>query len=122
MQRKPTPQSRGKNSREDAFVDWLVDRSVCAACSVCGPGIVHHVEGSAFKKKVNLVTVLLGHWYVLFLCKQCDDVVTFGSRREFNNKFGPSPDLWDLQAQDYPKEIPFEIIHGIANADDRERF
>lgn len=114
MQRKETRQSRGRRSDEAEFVRWLVDRSVCAACNSHGPGIIHHVEGSAFKKKVNLVTVILGHWYVLFLCKQCDDVVTFGSRRAFRDKFGPESDLWGIQAESYPKEIPINVIQGIA--------
>lgn len=114
MQRKSNRQSRGINSEEKAHMTWVKERCICAACDRHGPVIIHHVMGSAFKKKVNLVTVLLGHWYILGLCKECDDVVTHGSRKAFREKFGPESNLFFIQSTKYHKEIPLEVIQGIA--------
>ena len=115
MNRKPTRQSRGPNAAEKKHMAWVNERSICAACNASGPVILHHCEGSTFKSRVGLERVLLGHWFVLGLCQNCDDIVTRRSRRAFREKFGDQSDLWLIQAESYPHEIPLSVIQGISN-------
>lgn len=115
MNRKPTRQSRGPNVAEKKHMSWAKERGICAACNAIAPVILHHCEGSTFKSRVGLERVLLGHWFVLGLCQNCDDIVTHGSRRAFREKFGDQCDLWLIQAESYPHEIPLNVIQGIAS-------
>lgn len=114
MNRKPTRQSRGPNAEERAHIAWVKDRGICAACDSHVPVIAHHCEGATFKVRVGLERVLVGHWFVIGLCQECDDIVTHGSRRVFRERFGDQCDLWLIQAESYPKEIPINVIQGIA--------
>jgi len=91
---------------------WTKDQP----CICCGnePVIVHHPEGSTFKLKVDLVTVMLGGWYVLPLCRQCDDLVTQGSRRRITDRYGPQSALWIVHYSSYmPQDCPVEVVKGI---------
>lgn len=115
MRRKPTRQSRGANADEKRHMNWIAGRQICAACNCSALVIIHHCEGSTFKVRAGLERVLVGHWFVLGLCQDCDDIVTHGSRRAFREKFGDQCDLWLIQAESYPHEIPLNVIQGISN-------
>ena len=113
MQRRATRQSRGANADEKAFMAWIKERGVCAACGNNSGVYVHHCEGSTYKRKVDGVTEILGHFFVIGLCQQCDDVVTHGSRKSFREKFGLQSNLWKSIADIYPNEIPERVYRGI---------
>ncbi len=112
MQRKPTHQSRGINAAERAHLRWVKERGVCCACGNTGGVIGHHFAGSSAKVRVGLVLVMIGHWAINGLCQECDDLVKI--RPAFRKKFGAENKLWLKQAEQYPVEIPIEIITGIA--------
>lgn len=114
MRRKSTKQSRGINAEEKAHMTWAKERCICAACDRPGPVVAHHCEGSTFKVRAGLERIMVGHWFVIGLCQSCDDIVTHGSRRAFRERFGDQCDLWLTQAESYPKEIPINVIKGIA--------
>lgn len=113
MKRRTTKQSRGANSDEKEFMAWIKERGVCAACGNNSGVYVHHCEGSTYKRKVDGVTELLGHWFVIGLCQQCDDVVTHGSRRAFVESFTLQSHLWQSIADIYHGEIPERVYRGI---------
>lgn len=113
MQRRATAQSRGPNASERARMAWLKDRQICAACGSHGPVINHHAEGSCCKIKVGLVTVHIGHAFVLGLCQCCDDLVTHGSRRALTDVYGPQSQMWLKQERDNPSPAPEIIFEGI---------
>lgn len=114
MQRKSTAQSRGANALEKAHMQWIKERNQCAACGNSGV-INHHCEGSTFKVKVDLATVLIGHAFVIGLCQCCDKIITRGSRKAFREAFGFQSDLWLKQYQDSPVRLPDEVVEGIKN-------
>lgn len=91
---------------------WLKDQP-CAVCVVSGPSIVHHAEGATFRHN----RVLVGHWFLLPLCRLCDDVVTQGSRLQFRAKYGPQSALWASVALRYEHDtgevVPSEIRTAI---------
>jgi len=99
MMRKSTAQSRGPNAAEKAHMAWVKHNGdFCSACQWPAILIVHHCEGATFRHN----KILIGHWFVLGLCQECDDVVTHGSRRAFREKFGPQSELWLRQFERYP--------------------
>ncbi len=114
MQRKPTKQSRGANAQERAHIAWIKERGICAACGSDSGVIAHHCEGATFKVTVGFERVQVGHWFVLGLCQCCDNIVTKQSRAAFRDAFGPQSELWLKQAENYPVEIPLNVIQGIA--------
>lgn len=114
MQRPSTRQSRGANADEKRHMQWIKERGLCAACWNNGGVIVHHCGGSAYKVKVDGVTTLIGHAFVLGLCEVCDSVVTRGSRRSFEDAFGKQSLLWEAQYIHSPVKFNEEIVRGIA--------
>ena len=92
MQRKATKQSPGPTAAAKSFIAWTAYRP----CVVCGnePVIVHHIYGSAKKLYVGVERVPVGHWAVLPLCQQHDDIVTNRSRRVFEDEHGQQESLW----------------------------
>lgn len=114
MQRKPTKQSRGANAQERAHIAWIKERGICAACGGDSGVIAHHCEGATFKVTVDFERVQVGHWFVLGLCQCCDNIVTRQSRAAFRDAFGAQSALWLKQAEQYPVEIPLNVIQGIA--------
>lgn len=114
MQRAATKQSRGANALENAHMTWIKERNQCAACGSHGV-INHHCEGATFKVKVDFVTVLIGHAFVIGLCQCCDNIITRGSRRAFRDAFGLQSELWLKQYQDSPVRFPDEVVEGIKN-------
>lgn len=111
MQRPSTKQSRGINSAEKRHLVWIKERGICAACDNCNGVIAHHMYGSSFKHN----KVLIGHWAIIGLCQQCDDIVTIGSRKRFTNMYGAQSELWLKQFNEYPDkdECPQEVIDAI---------
>ena len=89
MQRKATKNTRSANRAEKSFHSWLKIQP-CVTCNNSAPSIVHHCEGATFKHN----KVLVGHWFCIPLCQECDDVITNGSRRAFINKFGAQSYFW----------------------------
>ncbi len=102
---------------ESRFMRWVKSQGVCAACEKPAQVIAHHCEGATFKRKVNYVTVLLGHWFVIPLCQTCDDIVTHGSRRKFRDEIGTQSSVWERVAHTFEHEvneaIPAEVWQGI---------
>jgi hypothetical protein len=114
MQRKATRQSRAANAEEKAHITWIKERGICAACGATGGVIAHHCEGATFKVRVGFERVQIGHWFVLGLCQCCDNIVTRQSRSALRDAFGAQSELWLKQAEQYPREIPINVIQGIA--------
>ena len=67
MQRKPTSNTRGPNADEKRFQGWLKEQP-CVWCDNPGPNIVDHCRGATFKHN----KVLIGHWFCLPCCVECD--------------------------------------------------
>jgi len=108
MQRKPTKNTRGPNAKEKQFMAWVKWRP-CICCSAPAPSIVHHAEGATFKHQ----KILVGHWFILPLCQDCDDVITQGSRRAFRDRFGPQSKLWLKLIYKTPIWPPDNVIEAI---------
>lgn len=113
MQRRPSKTTRGINAAERRWMQFVKGQSNCIACKAYGPVIGHHCAGSAAKIKVDLVTVVIGMWFVIPLCQRCDDLVTHGSRRRLTDKYGPQRELWARLIKTWTGEVPPEIITGI---------
>ena len=113
MQRIATKQSRGANAQEKAFLRWIKERGICAACGNDGGVIAHHFAGSTAKIEVNYERVHFGHFAVNGLCLQCDNIVTHQSRQAFRDQYGTESQVWLKQIEDYPKDIPINIISAI---------
>lgn len=111
MQRRATAATRGPNAAEKRHATWVKCGTTCAACRRYSLLTLHHAEGATFKHSKELI----GHWFVLGLCQECDDVVTHGSRRAFREKFGPQSVLWLRQFESYPfkNECPAEVVAAI---------
>lgn len=113
MQRRATLQSRGANSDEKKFMRWIKDRGICSACKDDGGVICHHFAGATAKIEVNYERIHFGHWAVNGLCLNCDNVVTHKSRPTFRKMYGNESDIWIKQIEDYPYDIPLNIISAI---------
>ena len=115
MQRKASKKTRQANAAERRYQAWTKMRP-CCTCGAYGV-FVHHCEGSAFKLKVGFETVLLGHYFVLPLCAECDSVITNNSRRAFRESFGLQSELWAKEAEQYSEETgdqpPTNVVEGI---------
>lgn len=96
MQRVATKSTRDPSADEKRFHAFVKEQP-CVTCGRPGPSILHHCEGATFKHN----KVLIGHWFVIPLCYQCDEVITHGSRRTFRERFGPQCDLWISTATEY---------------------
>jgi len=83
MQRKATKNTRTANAGERSYHAWLKLRD-CCVCGNMGPSIVHHCCGQTYRHNKQLI----GHKFCIPLCQSCDDVITYGSRRKFKEKFG----------------------------------
>ena len=108
MNRKPTKNTRGPNADERRFQAWCKEQP-CIVTGHPGPSIVHHCEGATFKHN----KVLVGHWFVIPLCKEVDDVVTLGSRKKFREIYGPQSELWEQAIYEYSLGIPKDVYEAI---------
>ena len=108
MNRKPTSNTRGPNSDEKRF-HAITKESDCIVCGCEGPSIVHHCEGSTFKHN----KVLIGHWFVVPLCLNCDDVITQGSRKAFRFRFGAQSDYWNWHFKMTGVLAPADVYNAV---------
>lgn len=112
MQRKATKNTRGPNADEKKFQAWTKQQP-CITCGCPGPSIVHHCEGATFKHN----KMLIGHWFVIPVCPECDDVVTTGGRKQFREQFGLQGDLWRRNVYGSAREAglipPYEVTASI---------
>lgn len=91
MQRKPTKNTRGPSAEEKRFQEYSKECD-CIQCKKEGPSIVDHVAGATYKHN----KVLIGHWFVIPLCVECDTVKTQGSNRKFVEEFDKTmASLWE---------------------------
>ena len=113
MQRKATPQSRAPNAAEKRWMSFVKGQSNCWACGQYGPVEGHHVVGSAGKEKVNLVTVLIGHWFVIALCPDCHSLAGFS--KLFRDLHGRQSRIWAERIGTYASknECPDEVYQGV---------
>lgn len=104
MQRKATKNTRAANAKEKSFHNWLSYQS----CVTCGnsPVIVHHCEGATFKHNKTLI----GHWFCLPLCQNCDDVITHGSRKAFRERFNTQGYYWEGIIAAYSLDVEDEKL------------
>jgi hypothetical protein len=110
MQRKPTKTTRGPNAEEKRFMAWVKEQH-CIVYGTPGPSIAHHCEGATFKHK----KVLVGHWFLLPLSQDADDIVTHGSRKRFREAFGPQSSLWLKLIKKSPIQPPADVIDAITD-------
>ncbi len=115
MNRKPTKNTRGPNAEEKRYRDWVKeDCHHCAACGVYAPLIFHHCMGSTYRHN----KVLIGHWFCIGLCNDCDSVVTRQSRRAFRKFFNLQSILWEKFISNYPRvdKCPDEVRNAIMDS------
>ena len=97
-------------------MQWIKERGICAACNNYGGVIIHHCVGSSYKVRVDCERVIIGHAFVLGLCQCCDNVVTRGSHRAFNDAFGLYKGLWWRQYSDSVINFDDLTVQGIMNS------
>lgn len=113
MQRRPTKTTRGPNADEKRYMAWVKQSCKCRACFAPAYVIFHHCEGATFKHNKTLI----GHWFGIGLCQDCDSVVTHGSRRAFREHFGTTQaQLWKESAQEYEAQTDYEVPQQVKNA------
>ena len=122
MQRKPTKNTRGPNAEEKRFAAYTKG-SDCIACGAEGPSIVDHVAGATYKHN----KVLIGHWFLIPLCVECDTIKTQGSGKalvkNINNQGGINAlehypcislcSLWDSHTANYSTIPPHDVIRAV---------
>lgn len=79
MQRKATKNTRGPSAEEKRFQGWLKEQP-CVWCNNPGPSIVDHCRGATFKHN----KVLIGHWFCIPQCLECDTQKTMHGKRQGN--------------------------------------
>jgi len=111
MRRKPTKNTRGPNAAEQRFQGWLKEHA-CVWCNNPGPSIVDHCRGATFKHN----KVLVGHWFCIPQCVECDTQKTIHGKR-----LGNETDAWLDLIYDYEhcyiqKDVcPQEVIDSIGD-------
>lgn len=105
MQRKATKNTRGPNSDEKYFQGWLKEQD-CVWCGCRGPSIVDHCRGSTFKHNKELI----GHWFCLPHCVECDTKKTIHGKR-----LGNESEAWKLKHDEYEYKhyIPADVHNSI---------
>jgi hypothetical protein len=86
---------------------WIKEQT-CVICKSC-PVIAHHCEGSTWAHN----KIKCGHWFLLPICQEHDDVITLGSRRAFREQFGAQSNLWVQLIKQSPIQPPAEVIAAI---------
>lgn len=94
MQRKPTKNTRGPNADEKRFQGWLKEQS-CVWCGNDGPSIVDHCRGATFKHN----KVLVGHWFCVSQCVECDTQKTI-----YGKRLGNESTAWIVLNHSYQEE------------------
>ena len=113
MQRVATKQTRAPNAAEKRFLKWTKEQP-CIVTGLRVPVIAHHCWGSAAKRKVDLISTLIGPWAVIPLSKTVDDVITLGSRRRFEQQYGPQIRYLMRHIASYPdrQQIPLSVLNA----------
>lgn len=112
MRRKATKQSRAANASEKRYHQWA-KMEPCACCGSFSGSILDHWVGSSKKLYNGLERVMVGHWLLLPLCQQCDDVKTRGSLRAFNDTFGNWLQLWLDFIPGSPEKPPENVVAAV---------
>lgn len=111
MQRKPTKNTRGPNADEKKFQGWLKEQP-CVWCCNDGPSIVDHCRGATFKHN----KVLIGHWFCLPQCVECDTQKTINGKR-----LGNESRNWLFKNAEYKRLVgstaPLDVINSIGSWD-----
>lgn len=110
MQTKLSKQSRAPNRAEKDFLAWCKEQPsiVSGAWGVD----VHHCAGSTAKQSVGLQRVHIGHWYCIPLTPE-EHWLYHNRKTEFEDRYGEQSDLWLKLVENYPVEIPLEVIQGV---------
>ena len=118
MRRKATKQSPAANAEEVRFQNWA-KHEPCACCGAESGSILDHWQGSSKKLYSGPERVMVGHWLVLPLCVQCDEIKTRGSLRAFNDKFGDWLVMWVefVSYRDIPKNVLSAVDQEINKAE-----
>jgi len=115
MQRKASKTTRGENAIEKRVRKFVAGLGKCSACGMYGPIEVHHVVGSAGKKKLLAYgTVIIGMIFLLALCAKCHCMVS-RKKKVFYRKYGTQRALFFKQMDQcsFLDEIPEEVMEGI---------
>lgn len=119
MRRKRSKKTRAANAAEKAFMGFCKEHA-CIACKQGFISEVHHCEGSTCKRKVNLVTVLIGHWFVIPLCVDCHWMY-HNHKLQFIDSFGTQEKLWltvySVYMDTEGRPAPMDVIQGIVEPD-----
>lgn len=110
MQRKSTKKTRGANAAEKAYHGWCKEQR-CVCCTA-EPVDAHHCDGATSKTKVDLVTVLIGHWFVIPLCGSCHWLY-HNNKSQFTAVNGLQWKLWKHVMNRYEGDCPDEVRRGI---------
>jgi len=111
MQRKATNNTRGPNAEEKRFQAYT-KQCDCIVCDCPGPSIVDHCYGATAKHN----KVLVGHWWVIPLCLECDTIKTQGNAKRLISKIGMQfKDLWILHTLRHEKLVPTDVLDAIAD-------
>lgn len=108
MQRKRSKSTRQANTAEKKFIVWMKHKD-CSYCGNPGPSRYDHCAGSAAKIKLNFSSVLIGPFFGLAECACCANM----THHEKYDAFGPHHKIWLREVEDYPEDIPLEVIDGI---------
>ena len=100
MQRKPTKNTRGPNADEKKFQGWLKEQP-CVWCGNDGPSIVDHCRGATFKNN----KVLVGHWFCIPQCVECDTQKTIHGKR-----LGNESETWGHILDVYEKHVALCVV------------
>jgi len=106
MQRPNSKNTRQANAEERRFHGWLKEHD-CHWCKRSGPSIVDHARGSTFKHN----KVLIGHWFCIPTCVECDTQKTIHGKRLGNESWA-----WINLINEYgfiQKDIPMEVYCAI---------
>ena len=112
MQTKPSRQSRGINSAEKQFMAWCKEQPSIVS-GVYGVE-VHHCVGSSCKSYVGAERVHIGHYFCIPLTTQ-EHWLFHNRKNEFITLYGMQNELWLRLVDNYPAEIPHEIIEAIVH-------
>ena len=116
MQRKRNNKksTRPPVSDEKKFIK-LVSEHHCCECGWPAPSIVDHCQGSSFIHN----KALIGHWFVLPYCQECDEVKTISGRAAYLKRFGRNQSqAWEQFIENCPtdspaRKLPAEVFHAV---------
>ena len=108
MQRKQTKKTRGTNADDKKFQGCVI-KLTCVIGSNYGPIIVDYCRDATFKHN----KVLIGKWFCVPQCVECDKKKTFHGKRQ-----GNEDQRWFLVAAKYgEKKIPIGVFITINDRD-----